>query len=177
MIIETKRLYLREMTVFDLPYLSAILQDKDVMYAYEHAFSDEEVHQWLQKQQLRYKKDGFGLWAIIRKSDHQMIGQCGITMQNCNGTQVKEVGYLFAKKYWHQGYATEAAEACCQYAFDHLQTDEVYAIIRDNNQASINVALRLGMQPKLTFIKHYYGFEMRHIAFSLKNKRILVKSI
>lgn len=60
MIIETKRLYLREMTVFDLPYLSAILQDKDVMYAYEHAFSDEEVHQWLQKQQLRYKKDGFG---------------------------------------------------------------------------------------------------------------------
>ena len=112
MIIETKRLHLREMTVFDLPYLSAILQDKDVMYAYEHAFSDEEVHQWLQKQQLRYKKDGFGLWAVIRKSDHQMIGQCGITMQDYKTAQVPEIGYLFAYKHWHKGYATEAAIAC-----------------------------------------------------------------
>ncbi len=170
MILETKRLYLRELTTADLPSLSAILQDEDVMYAYEHAFSDQEVNDWLQKQLQRYQRDGFGLWAVLCKSDDQFIGQCGITLQNCDGIWVKEVGYLFAKAYWHQGYATEAAQACCQYAFEHLHTDEVYAIIRDTNQASIHVALRLGMQPKVRLIKHYYGMEMPHIAYLLKKR-------
>ena len=171
MILETKRLYLRQFTEADLRDLSKILQDKDVMYAYEHAFDDSEVRQWLIKQLYRYQKDGFGLWAVIRKSDNTLIGQCGITMQNCNGIRVKEVGYLFAKAYWHHGYATEAAKACCQYAFKHLHTDEVYAIIRESNQASIHVALRLGMHPTLTFIKHYHGIDMPHIAFVLKKEK------
>ena len=171
-VLETPRLQLREMSFADMHSLAVILQDERVMYAYNGAFSEAETLAWMQKQLRRYRDFGFGLWAVLKRDTGEMIGQCGITMQEYRNTQVPEIGYLFAYKHWHQGYATEAAEACCQYAFDHLQTDEVYAIIRDNNQASINVALRLGMQPKLTFIKHYYGFEMRHIAFSLKNKRI-----
>lgn len=43
MILETDRLYLREMTTFDLSDLKEILQDRDVVYAYEHTFSDDEV--------------------------------------------------------------------------------------------------------------------------------------
>lgn len=45
--------------------ISAILQDKDVMYAYEHAFSDGEVRQWLDRQMKRYEEYDFGLWAVI----------------------------------------------------------------------------------------------------------------
>lgn len=53
-VIVTPRLYLRRMGNEDIAPLSAILQDKDVMYAYEHAFSDEEVRQWLDRQMKRY---------------------------------------------------------------------------------------------------------------------------
>ena len=42
MILETERLYLREMNPFDFASLCKILQDKDTMYAYEGAFSDDE---------------------------------------------------------------------------------------------------------------------------------------
>lgn len=171
MFIETKRLYMRELTYADLPSLAKILQDPDVMYAYEHAFDDQEVLDWLEKQLLRYQSDGFGLWAVISKADNKLIGQCGITMQNCNDHWVKEVGYLFAKVNWHQGYATEAAQACCHYAFDHFHADEIYAIIRESNQPSINVALRLGMQPKMRLIKHYHGIDMPHIAYMLKKDK------
>lgn len=45
--------------------ISAILQDKDVMYAYEHAFSDGEVRQWLDRQMKQYEEYDFGLWAVI----------------------------------------------------------------------------------------------------------------
>ena len=67
------------------------------MYAYEHAFSDEEAWEWLDRQIARYQTDGFGLWAVILKETGQMIGQCGLTWQDFNGKQVLEVGYLLRK--------------------------------------------------------------------------------
>ncbi len=50
MIFETERLYLREMNQADFHSLCQILQDEDTMYAYEGAFSDEEVQEWLDRQ-------------------------------------------------------------------------------------------------------------------------------
>ena len=77
LILETKRLWLRLMGQDDFPELCQILQDPDVMYAYEHAFSEEEVKQWLERQMRRYETDGFGLWAVIQKETGEMIGQAG----------------------------------------------------------------------------------------------------
>ena len=59
---ETKRFYLRELNQNDFDALCKILQDEKVMYAYEGAFSDDEVREWLNRQIARYKMWGFGLW-------------------------------------------------------------------------------------------------------------------
>lgn len=168
MILETERLYLREMNQGDFSSLCKILQDKDVMYAYEHAFDDIEAQEWLDKQFKRYNQYGFGLWAVILKETGEMIGQCGLTMQDCNNRQVLEVGYLFQKAFWHMGYASEAAIACKKYAFEVLHADEVFSIIRDTNTASQNVAKRNGMTVTEEFVKHYYGIDMLHLVFSIK---------
>ena len=83
-ILETERLILRELekdSEKDYKWLCSILQDKETMYAYEHAFSDEEVLQWFNNQINRYKTYGFGLWACILKENNEFIGQCGLTMQ------------------------------------------------------------------------------------------------
>lgn len=170
MILETQRLLLRELTQADFPTLCKQLQDEEVMYAYEGAFSLEEVQEWLNKQQKRYKEYGFGLWAVILKETGEMIGQCGLTMQDYNDTKLLEVGYLFLKEYWHHGYASEAAIACKEYAFEQLHAKEVYSIIRDTNIPSQNVALRNGMTFVATFIKHYRGVDMPHYLFSAKKK-------
>lgn len=138
------------------------------MYAYEHAFDDAEVDEWLARQMNRYRQDSFGLWAVILKETGEMIGQCGLTMQPCGDRQVIEVGYLFEKAYWHRGYATEAAVACKEHAFSVLGADEVFSIIRDTNLASQRVARRNGMTPKGTFVKHYYGMDMPHLVFSVR---------
>lgn len=166
-ILETDRLILRELSLLDKENLSQILQDKDVMYAYEHAFSDIEVDIWLNNQLRRYKEDGFGLWAVVLKNTDDLIGQCGLTVQKIGDKEVVEVGYLFKKTYWHKGYATEAAIACKNYAFNTLDIEEVYSIIRDNNMPSINVAKRNGMTIKGEFTKHYYGMDMPHLIFSV----------
>lgn len=81
MILKTERLYLREMNQSDYESLCRILQDNETMYAYEGAFTDTEVQEWLDRQIARYKKYNFGLWAVILKDTDKMIGQCGLTMQ------------------------------------------------------------------------------------------------
>ena len=73
-ILETKRHLLRTMTPDDFPALCAILQDPEVMYAYEHAFSASEIRAWLDNQYRRYREDGFGLWAVVLASTGKMIG-------------------------------------------------------------------------------------------------------
>lgn len=169
MVLETKRLLLRQMIQDDLPALCRILQDEEVMYAYEHAFSDAEAADWLNRQLQRYKDDGFGLWAVILKESGELIGQCGLTMQDIPEGRVVEIGYLFRKDCWHKGYATEAAMGCKEYAFDTLDVSEVYSIIRDDNIASQNVARRNGMALCGQFTKHYYGIDMPHLIFCVKN--------
>lgn len=82
MILETERLYLRELTQEDYKSLCKILQDKETMYAYEGAFSDTEVQEWIDRQIFRYKEWNFGLWAVVLKETDEMIGQCGLTMHH-----------------------------------------------------------------------------------------------
>ncbi len=173
MILETQRLYLREMEQGDYAALCKILQDEEAMYAYEGAFDDSEVQQWLDRQLDRYRKWGFGLWAVVLKQTNEMIGQCGLTIQPWKDREVLEVGYLFQRRYWHQGFATEAARACMDYAFETLGASEVCSIIRDGNLPSIGVALRNGMVEADGWIKHYRGVDMphrRYVAMKAKNE-------
>ena len=165
MIFETERTYLREMNQTDFNSLCKILQDKDTMYAYEGAFNDKEVQEWLDRQLSRYQKWNFGLWAVILKETDEMIGQCGLTMQPWKEKEVLEIGYLFNRFYWHKGYAIETAKASKKYAFEAIKANEVCSIIRDTNIASQNVAIRNGMTMTDTWIKHYRGVDMPHYRY------------
>lgn len=166
--LQTPRLTLHKLTQNDYPALCAILQDPITMTYYEHPFSDEEVQAFLQNQLRRYRQNGFGWWAAALKPTGEIIGVCGLAWQAWLQKQVPEIGYIFRRDAWHNGYATEAATACKQYAFDTLGFNEVYSIIRDTNTASQNVAKRNGMQPRGRFTKHYWGVDMPHIVFSVR---------
>lgn len=166
-ILETERLYLRRMCQTDYTSLCKILQDEETMYAYEGAFSDAEVQEWLDRQMERYKRWDFGLWAVILKETDEMIGQCGLTMQPWKDKEVLEIGYLFQRSFWHRGYAIEAARACKKYAFDILNADEVCSIIRDTNTASQNVAIRNGMIVVDSWTKHFRGVDMPHYRYAV----------
>lgn len=168
MILETDRLLLRQLEETDFNAWAAVLGDPEVMYAYEHGFSGDEVRLWLDRQQERYEKYGFGLWAAVERASGELIGDCGITMQDWNGREVPEIGYHLRRDRWHQGFAAEAAIACREYAFRSLGMAEVFSIIRDSNLPSQRVALRCGMSLRGSFVKHYYGMDMLHYVFSVR---------
>jgi RimJ/RimL family protein N-acetyltransferase len=166
-IIETERLYIRRLKRSDFIHLNKLFKD-EVLMAFEHPFSNEEVKQWISMQIKRYKKDGFGLWAVIEKNTNAFIGECGLTTEKINDEEYFELEYLLDKDYWHRGYAAEMAFACRDYAFNILNVKNIYSIIHIHNFASQKVARKIGMKiEKEIMIENFYGQYVEHFVFSI----------
>ncbi len=120
-ILETKRLFLREMTMSDLDALFAVLGDKEIMQHYPYSFDEERVRSWIERNMKRYTDDGFGLWAVCLKDTGEMIGDCGLTLQNIDGQMLPEIGYHIRKDQQRKGYAKEAAAAVRDWAFQNTE--------------------------------------------------------
>ncbi|MEI5994762.1 GNAT family N-acetyltransferase [Candidatus Enterococcus mansonii] len=166
-IIENERLYLRELTLDDFEDLCLILQDEETMYAYESAFTKEKVEDWLRWNMESYRKNRFGLWAIIDKHTSAFIGQCGIVLSDVEGESLLEVGYLVNKHYWNLGYATSASQLCIRYAKNKLHAKKICSIIRNTNRSSQKVAEKNDMTIIQQFDKDYSGQPVRHFVYSL----------
>lgn len=143
--IETQRLFLREMIPDDFDALYAVLADSDIMQHYPYSFDEERVRGWIARNIERYEKDSFGLWAVCLKESGEMIGDCGLTMQNINGQIKPEIGYHIARVYQRRGYAKEAAQAVRNWAFENTDFDNVYSYMKKSNVASSATAMANGM--------------------------------
>ena len=75
---ETERLLIRKITRKDIDALLAIMGKPEVMYAWEHGFTKKDVRKWINRQLTRYRKDGFGYFAVILKENGTLIGQAGL---------------------------------------------------------------------------------------------------
>lgn len=175
-IIETRRLYLRQLTFKDITNLSLVLSDEESMRYYPHVFSKEEVAGWIERNIERYKNDGFGLYAVIRKDDDQFLGDCGITLQNIDGEILPEIGFHIIKTFCNMGYATEAAEACKKYAIEKLGFKSIYSYSEIGNKASQKVSSKLGMNKIKTFKsdgfeKVVYEYKVSEIIREKSNKK------
>ncbi|MBP5452748.1 MAG: GNAT family N-acetyltransferase [Treponema sp.] len=145
MIIKTERLFLREMTMGDYDALYAVLSDTDIMKHYPYTFDEQRVRSWIERNMNRYKENGFGLWAVCLKEKGEMIGDCGLTLQNIDGKPLPEIGYHIRKDCQHKGYAKEAATAVRDWAFKNTDYPALYSYCKYTNEPSIKTAESIGM--------------------------------
>ena len=145
MILETERLFLREMTMGDFDALYAVLSDPEIMQHYPYSFDEERVRSWIERNMKRYTDDGFGLWAVCRKDTGEMIGDCGLTLQNIDGQMLPEIGYHIRKDQQRKGYAKEAAMAVRDWAFGNTEYPALYSYCKYTNVGSFKTAESIGM--------------------------------
>lgn len=88
-----------------------------------------------------------------------------------NGNETVELGYILDNTYWHNGYGTEAARACLEYAFGELELKTVCCSIRPENVASIRVVERLGMTLCDNHTIIYNEKEMPHQIYVATNSK------
>ena len=129
----------------DLDALFAVLGDKEIMQHYPYSFDEERVRSWIERNMKRYTDDGFGLWAVCRKDTGEMIGDCGLTLQNIDGQMLPEIGYHIRKDQQRKGYAKEAAMAVRDWAFGNTEYPALYSYCKYTNVGSFKTAESIGM--------------------------------
>ena len=142
--IETERLYLREMTDEDFEALRKVLGDPDIMCHYPYAFDEDRIRDWIDRNRERSRVFGFGLWAVCRKDTGEMIGDCGLTMQLVDGRILPEIGYHIRGDQQRQGFAGEAARAVRDWTFEHTPFEVVYSYMKAENIPSVRTAMSYG---------------------------------
>lgn len=147
----TKRLVLREMDKNDFDDLYKVLADSDIMKHYPYIFDNNRVNNWINKNIDRYKIFGFGLWGVCLKDTGELIGDCGVTMQNINGQIKPEIGYHIRKNYQRKGYAKEASQAVRDWIFENTTFNTIFSYMNSENIPSIKTAISYGCR----FIEEY----------------------
>ena len=144
MLLDTERLFLREMDENDFEALYAVLADSDIMQHYPYRFDEARVRGWIDRNLERYRIFGFGLWAVCLKETGEMIGDCGLTMQNIHGVIKPEIGYHIRGDMQRKGYAREAASAVRDWTFTHTPFQEIYSYMKYTNEPSARTAVSWG---------------------------------
>ncbi|MBI3235835.1 MAG: GNAT family N-acetyltransferase [Bacteroidetes bacterium] len=149
-ILETNRLYLREITPDDAEQAYLLNLDPEVLqYTGDDPFgSIEEARTFLENYD-HYTKYGFGRWGVINKENEEFLGWCGL--KYTPELDEHDIGYRFAKKHWNKGYATEAAKACIDLGFTQFKLKTIVGRAMKENIGSIRVLQKIG----LTFVRNF----------------------
>lgn len=139
---------LRPFQAADADALSAVFADAEVMRYGDGVRSSQWARAWMDRwiEEL-YPAWGFGMWAVVETGAAAVIGYCGLSRfpQRCTPDET-EIGFRLARAHWGQGFATEAARAVRDYAFDVLRLPRLIAMIDPANVASIRVAEKIDMR-------------------------------
>ncbi|MBL6854649.1 MAG: GNAT family N-acetyltransferase [Alphaproteobacteria bacterium] len=140
----TPRLILRAPTLADMPAFVAILNDYEVaknLRMVAHPFTEAMFREALVRID-RERRDGAAYsLAVTRAMDGALIGMCAVERGEDG---VCEFGYWYGRRFWGQGYATEAARPVMRFAFEDMGAERLTAGWFEDNPASGHVLAKLG---------------------------------
>jgi RimJ/RimL family protein N-acetyltransferase len=141
-VIETERLILRRPELGDLDAFAEMMADPRAANFLGGVASRTVVWRSIASMAGSWLIQGFGMFSVVEKASGRWIGRIGPWAPE--GWPGREVGWGLHPSAWGRGYATEAAAASMDFAFDRLGWDDVIHMIAPDNAASQGVALRLG---------------------------------
>lgn len=146
---QTKRLILRQWQVSDYPAFAEMNADPQVMEYFPTPLTSAESNALADRLKGLITERGWGFWAVELKATSQFMGFVGLHYQDEDSgipnAPLVEIGWRLSSVYWGQGYATEAAFAALDYAFEQLAVGQVYAFTALQNMPSQRVMQKLSM--------------------------------
>ncbi|WP_206952566.1 GNAT family N-acetyltransferase [Trinickia acidisoli] len=145
--LDTARLLIRERTLADLESCLAMDRDPEVTRHIVGPWRDPIAHrQFVEHRIVRRYPSGLGYWSLYERSDpERFVGWVLLIPDHGAGPDV-EIGWRLIRSAWGRGIASEAARALVAHAFGAVRLPRVIADIAAENQASLRVAQKLGMQ-------------------------------
>lgn len=145
--LETQRLIMRQWREADRAVFARLNADTHVMAYLPGVLNESESDELVDRIEALIAGRGWGLWALELKQNQKFIGFAGLhePTYDLPFTPCVEIGWRLAKDHWGKGYATEAAGAALDYAFNVLSLNEVYSFTSVINKKSSAVMQRLNM--------------------------------
>lgn len=145
---ESERLYFRKVLPSDFDTWLPFFYDPDSTKYWDGVPKDprQACKEQFERIFERYQKNLGGMNALILKENNDLVGFCGLLLQEVDGVQEWEIGYALLPLYRKQGFAVEAARKCKDYAFENRLAPSLISIIQIHNLPSQKVALNNGMQ-------------------------------
>lgn len=144
-VIETRRCFLREMTLEDLDDLYKLYQGKGITKYMEGLYERKKEEEYTMAYIKNvYRFYGYGMWLAIDRKNGQLIGRAGLNNLNLHGEAALEMGYVVGEEFQNQGYATELCQAILTFAQKNTGFERVQCLIHKDNRVSIHLAENLG---------------------------------
>lgn len=171
--IETERLILRHWKEEDRKPFAEMNGNPNVMKYFPSTLSTEESSAFVDRINSEFEETGYGLYAVETKDTGEFIGYVGFHRFTFDApfSPNWEIGWRISDKFWHKGYATEAATACINYAREKKMCNTLYSFTAVPNIPSENVMKRIGMSYEMTFMhpKLPHGHRLKeHKLYSFK---------
>jgi len=175
-ILLTERLRVRNWRENDRPLFYEINSDPKVMEFFPHRRSAEEADAFMDKVAGQIATTGYGAYALALKDTDEPIGFCALmpaAMPGLLPEETIEIGWRLARRFWGNGYVTEAARALLDYAFDVKRLDAIVSFAVPENRRSTAVMERLGLvhMPTMDFdhprVPDTHPHLKRHIFYAI----------
>jgi ribosomal-protein-alanine N-acetyltransferase len=151
--IKTPRLILRPWRDSDLAAFAEQNADPVVMRFLLHVLTREQSDAYAASSIQHFSETRYGKWAVEAPGVAPFIGAVGLTRMKFEAafTPAIEVAWRLNRRYWGQGYATEAARAAVEDGFTRVGLKEIVAITTLSNTPSMRVMEKLGMTRTIEF--------------------------
>ena len=145
--IETERLLLRRWREDDIRPFADLNADPQVMEFFPNLLTADASIEIADRIQAHFTEYGYGWWSVEVKGADDFAGIIGIanTRFQADFTPAVEIGWRLAAKHWGMGLATEGARAVLDFAFRHVELDEVVSMTTVFNRRSRRIMEKLGM--------------------------------
>ena len=163
-VVETERLILRPWQNGEFEVLCGIIGDARTMAAWPAPLMQAQMKDWFEKAQADWESERLGRWAILRKADGLILGDCGLVAKQIQGRPITDLCYILHVDHHRQGYGLEAARAALAYGLERGLPNIVCHMAQDN-LPSRRVAERLGLRHTDTFI-HDGNLGKTHLVFT-----------
>ena len=144
--IESERLVLRRVAITDAPEALVYISDPEVVHHVPlvQGLNLKDARAFLQNFLDNYEGKRVAPWGVYLKSDGRHIGICGYENWGPNSDRA-EMGFLFARDTWGQGFAREAAQAAIDFGFETMRLNRIEARTKPENVGAQYLLERLGM--------------------------------
>lgn len=155
--IETERLLLRKITLNDANDMFEYASNPEVSQytMWSTHTSIEDTKYFLQSLTKMYKRRELVDWGIVHKAEKKFIGTCGFVEWSMTHSRA-EIGYALSRRYWGEGYMSEAVNAVIEFGFREMSLNRIMGRCEVHNIASARVMEKVGMQREGILRQHLF---------------------